>query len=155
MRPYRLTPALLYAIFFVYLHYHAMSQFFKPLVAALVVGLMTSASLSAKDDASMAGLDRAFTAEIKALGEAETMLKTISDAKSAKNVKTKLMHKFSLLRPLLHGNDAQLEALAAAQNKVSAIMWEMMKQPYFESEGMQELWTVMTHHFARRSANRK
>ena len=47
---------------------------------------------------------------------------------------------------------AQLEALARAQNKVSDIMWEMMKQPYFESENMQELWTVMTHHYARRSA---
>lgn len=103
----------------------------------------------------MAGLDRPFMQEIKALGEAETMLKTISDAKSAKTVKVKLMHKFSMLRPLLHGTDAQLEALARAQNKVSAIMWEMKKQPYFESENMQELWTVMTHHFSRRSANRK
>lgn len=109
----------------------------------------------AADDAPMAGLDRAYTAEIKALTEAETMLKTVSDAKTAKQVKVKLMHKFSLLRPLLHGNDAQLEALARAQNKVSDIMWEMMKQPYFEEENMQELWTVMTHHFARRSANRK
>ena len=106
-------------------------------------------------EVSTAGLDRAYTAEIKALAEAESMLKTISDAKSAKTVKAKLMHKFSLLRPLLHGNDAQLEALARAQNKVSDIMWEMMKQPYFESENMQELWTVMTHHFSRRSAGRR
>ena len=65
------------------------------------------------------------------------------------------MNKFAYLRPLLHGTNAQLEELARAQNKVSAVMWEMMKQPYFESENMQELWTVMTHHFARRSANRR
>lgn len=128
------------------------------LTAVVGFGLLMPMPGSAREDAEAsvptAGLDRAFTIEIKALAEAETMLKTISDAKSAKQVKTKLMHKFSLLRPLLHGTDAQLEALAAAQNKVSAIMWDMMKQPYFESENMQELWTVMTHHFARRSANR-
>ncbi len=98
-------------------------------------------------------LDRAFVSEITALTEAETMLKTISDAKSAKTVKTKLMHKFSLLRPLVGGTDAQLEELARAQNRVSAVMWELKKEPYFEEEKLQELWTVMTHHFARRSAN--
>lgn len=98
-------------------------------------------------------LDRAFVTEITALTEAETMLKTISDAKSAKTVKTKLMHKFSLLRPLVGGTDAQLEELARAQNRVSAVMWELKKEPYFEEEKLQELWTVMTHHFARRSAN--
>lgn len=126
------------------------------LAAIAALPLLSPAPLFAKDDdPAMAGLDRPFMQEIKALGEAETMLKTISDAKSAKTVKVKLMHKFSMLRPLLHGTDAQLEALARAQNKVSAIMWEMKKQPYFESENMQELWTVMTHHFARRSANRK
>ena len=126
-------------------------------VAVLGGAVLAPAPLYAKEEVevSTAGLDRAYTAEIKALAEAESMLKTISDAKSAKTVKAKLMHKFSLLRPLLHGNDAQLEALARAQNKVSDIMWEMMKQPYFEEENMQELWTVMTHHFSRRSANRK
>ncbi|MBE6416152.1 MAG: hypothetical protein E7032_06420 [Akkermansiaceae bacterium] len=98
-------------------------------------------------------LDRAFVTEITALTEAETMLKTISDAKSAKTVKAKLMHKFSLLRPLVGGTDAQLEELARAQNRVSAVMWELKKEPYFEEEKLQELWTVMTHHFARRSAN--
>ena len=98
-------------------------------------------------------LDRAFVSEITALTEAETMLKTISDAKSAKTVKAKLMHKFSLLRPLVGGTDAQLEELARAQNRVSAVMWELKKEPYFEEEKLQELWTVMTHHFARRSAN--
>lgn len=102
-----------------------------------------------------AQMQKAFTLEITALAEAETMLQTISDAKSAKAVKKKLMTRFSNLRPLLGGTDAQLEELAVAQNKVSAIMWEMMKQPYFESENMQELWTVMTHHFARRAANRR
>jgi exodeoxyribonuclease VII small subunit len=90
--------------------------------------------------------------EIKALTEAETMLKTISDAKSAKAVKTKLMHKFSLLRPIQGGTEAQLLELARAQNRVSAVMWDLKKEPYFESGGLQELWTVMTHHYARRSA---
>lgn len=141
--------------------YNSVSAMRKSLILLTAVvgfGLLMPMPGSAREDVGAsvptAGLDRAFTIEIKALAEAESMLKTISDAKSAKQVKVKLMHKFSLLRPLLHGTDAQLEALAAAQNKVSAIMWDMMKQPYFESENMQELWTVMTHHFARRSANR-
>lgn len=126
--------------------------------AAVGLALVTPSPLSAKDDEDFspsAKLDKPFTEEIKALTEAETMLKTVSDAKSAKEVKKKLMNKFAYLRPLLHGTNAQLEELARAQNKVSAVMWEMMKQPYFESENMQELWTVMTHHFARRSANRR
>ena len=123
--------------------------------AFLGLAVLTPAPVSAKDEPSYAGLDRAYTQEIKALTEAETMLKTITDERSAKTVKAKLMHKFSLLRPILHGNEAQLEALAKAQNRVSDIMWEMKKHPYFESENMQELWTVMTHHFARRSSGRK
>ena len=130
------------------------------LLAAVGVALVASAPASARDDdekpakttAAQATLGRAFTAEIKALTEAETMLKTISDAKSAKAVKTKLMHKFSLLRPIHGGTEAQLMELARAQNRVSAVMWDLKKEPYFESEGLQELWTVMTHHYARRSA---
>lgn len=125
-------------------------------VSALGLAVLAPAPLCAKgDNAPSANLDRAFRAEITALTEAETMLKTISDEKSAKTVKAKLMHKFSLLRPILHGTVPQLEELARAQNRVSAIMWDMTKQPYFESQNMQELWTVMTHHFSRRSANRK
>ena len=126
------------------------------LCSAIGLAVLAPAPLCAKNDnAPTANLDRAFKAEIAALTEAETMLKTISDEKSAKMVKAKLMHKFSLLRPILHGTVAQLEELARAQNRVSAIMWEMTKQPYFETQNMQELWTVMTHHFSRRSANRK
>lgn len=136
-----------------------MRRFLLLLTVTMGLGLMAPAPVSAKDEEESADpntvaavADRGFANELKALAEAETLLKTVNDAKSAKEVKKKLMRKFSYLRPLLNGTDPQLEALAAAQNKVSAIMWEMMKEPYFESEGMQELWTVITHHFARRSA---
>ena len=145
-----------------------MRKLFHLLFALMGLALLAPAPVFADDEeeadkrsskplnrGAEAALSRAFAQEIKALTEAESMLKTISDAKSAKDVKKKLMQKFSLLRPLLNGSDAQLEELAVAQNRVSAIMWEMMKQPYFETENMQELWTVMTHHFARRSANAK
>lgn len=145
-----------------------MRKLFFMLFALVGLALLAPAPVFAADDedtddrsskpvsrGAEAALSRAFAQEIKALTEAESMLKTISDAKSAKEVKKKLMQKFSLLRPLLNGSNAQLEELAVAQNRVSAIMWEMMKQPYFETENMQELWTVMTHHFARRSANAK
>ncbi len=136
-----------------------MRNFFYLLLAAVGVAAVSFAPATARDDekpapatAAQANLSRAFISEIKALTEAETMLKTISDAKSAKAVKTKLMHKFSLLRPIQGGTEAQLLELARAQNRVSAVMWDLKKEPYFESEGLQELWTVMTHHYARRSA---
>lgn len=136
-----------------------MRTFFYLLLAAAGVAAVSFAPASARDDekpaattAAQANLSRAFATEIKALTEAETMLKTISDAKSAKAVKTKLMHKFSLLRPINNGTEAQLLELARAQNRVSAVMWDLKKESYFESEGLQELWTVMTHHYARRSA---
>lgn len=136
-----------------------MRRFLMLLTVTMGLGLMAPAPVYAKDEEEPADpntiaavADKGFANELKALAEAESMLKTVTDAKSAKEVKKKLMRKFSYLRPLLNGTDPQLEALAAAQNKVSAIMWEMMKEPYFESEGMQELWTVITHHFARRSA---
>lgn len=134
---------------------NAMRKIFLLLTVLMGLSLWAPAPAFAKKDkpGPMSTLDRAFKAEITALTEAETMLKTISDARSAKNVKTKLMHKFSLLRPILGGTDAQLEELARAQNRVSAVMWELKKEPYFEEVNLQELWTVMTHHFARRSAN--
>lgn len=144
-----------------------MRKLFYLLLMTMGLALLTPAPVFAKDEEEeeeeiskkekakpSASLDRAFTVEIKALQEAETMLQTISDAKSAKNVKAKLMQRFSVLRPILGGTDAQLEELAIAQNRVSAIMWNLMKEPYFESENLQELWTVMTHHFARRAAKR-
>lgn len=132
----------------------AMRKIFLLLTVLMGLSLWAPAPAYAKKETPgpMSTLDRAFKTEITALTEAETMLKTISDAKSAKNVKTKLMHKFSLLRPLLGGTDAQLEELARAQNRVSAVMWELKKEAYFEEVNLQELWTVMTHHFSRRSA---
>ena len=142
-----------------------MRKLFLMLFALMGLALLAPVPVFAADDdederpsksarsGPQSSLDRAFTQEIKALTEAETMLKTISDAKSAKEVKKKLMTKFSNLRPLLGGTNAQLEELAVAQNRVSAVMWSLLKEPYFESENLQELWTVMTHHFSRRSAN--
>lgn len=140
-----------------------MRNFFFLLLAAVGVAAVSFSPAAARDDEdkpakvtpAQANLGRAFTAEIKALAEAETMLKTISDARSAKAVKTKLMHKFSLLRPINGGTEAQLLELARAQNRVSAVMWDLKKEPYFETEGLQQLWTVMTHHYARRSAGAK
>lgn len=134
------------------------------LLFPLVVGMLmlTPAPAFAKGDdggsrkektAPKSSLDRVFAAEIAALTEAETMLKTISDEKSAKAVKTRLMNKFSILRPILGGTEAQLEELARAQNRVSAVMWELKKKDFFEEVNLQELWTVMTHHFSRRSAS--
>ena len=140
-----------------------MRNLFFLLVAAVGVAVVAPAPVYARNDddddkksakapVPQANLTRAFASEIKALTEAETMLKTISDEKSAKAVKVKLMHKFSLLRPINGGTEAQLLELARAQNRVSAVMWDLKKEPYFETADLQQLWTVMTHHYARRSA---
>lgn len=142
-----------------------MRNLFFLLVAAVGVAVVAPAPVYARNDddddddkktkkapVHQANLTRAFASEIKALTEAETMLKTISDEKSAKAVKVKLMHKFSLLRPINGGTEAQLLELARAQNRVSAVMWDLKKEPYFETAELQQLWTVMTHHYARRSA---
>lgn len=138
-----------------------MRNLFFLLVAAVGVAVVAPAPAYARDDdddkptkapVNQANLSRAFISEIKALTEAETMLKTISDEKSAKAVKVKLMHKFSLLRPINGGTEEQLMELARAQNRVSAVMWDLKKEPYFETADLQQLWTVMTHHYARRSA---
>ena len=138
-----------------------MRNLFFLLVAAVGVAVVAPAPAYARDDdddkptkapVNQANLSRAFISEIKALTEAETMLKTISDEKSAKAVKVKLMHKFSLLRPINGGTEEQLMELACAQNRVSAVMWDLKKEPYFETADLQQLWTVMTHHYARRSA---
>jgi hypothetical protein len=155
--PSRLTVCLRCVMLHLHMNNFVMRRFILFLAAAAGLTLFVPASYAAKGDsfAAPAGVDKAFANEIKALLEAESMLKTVNDDKSAKEVKKKLMSRFSNLKPLLHGTDNDLEELARAQNKVSAVMWEMMKQPYFETENMQELWTVMTHHFARRSANRR
>lgn len=138
-----------------------MRNLFFLLIAAVGVAVVAPAPAYARDDdddkptkapVNQANLSRAFISEIKALTEAETMLKTISDEKSAKSVKVKLMHKFSLLRPINGGTEEQLMELARAQNRVSAVMWDLKKEPYFETADLQQLWTVMTHHYARRSA---
>ena len=138
-----------------------MRNLFFLLVAEVGVAVVAPAPAYARDDdddkptkapVNQANLSRAFISEIKALTEAETMLKTISDEKSAKAVKVKLMHKFSLLRPINGGTEEQLMELARAQNRVSAVMWDLKKEPYFETADLQQLWTVMTHHYARRSA---
>ena len=167
MISYRLTPRSPCDILALYFTDMTMRKYLCSLLLLTGMTLLMPAPALAKDEEDndkkrnakkekfvpKANLAPAYKAEIAALTEAETMLKTISDAQSAKNVKAKLMHKFSLLRPIVGGTEAQMEELAAAQNRVSAVMWDLMKEPYFEEVNLQELWTVMTHHFARRSAN--
>ena len=85
-----------------YMKFSAMRNLFFLLVAAVGVAVVAPAPVYARNDddddkksakapVHQANLTRAFASEIKALTEAETMLKTISDEKSAKAVKVKMI----------------------------------------------------------------
>ena len=96
-----------------------------------------------------------FGRELTALNEAAGMLAEVKDEESAREIAKKLSHTFSALPPLLNGNEEDLETLAKAQNTVSRQMMRLKDQPYFESAGLQEAWTLMTDQFSRRSAERR
>ncbi len=96
-----------------------------------------------------------FGKELAALNEAAGVLAEVKDEETAKDAVRKLSKKFSALPPLLNGTEQDLENLAKAQNTVSRQMIRMQNQPYFESAGLQELWTLITDQFSRRSAERR
>lgn len=90
--------------------------------------------------------------EITALSQVEAALRTVTDATVAKKVVEDYSKVFTKLPPLLRGTEAELQQLAAAQNRVSAQMWVLKKQPFFEEAGLQGLWTLITDPFSRRRA---
>lgn len=90
--------------------------------------------------------------ELLALDEAAALLAEVNNEKSAKEASRKIERLFHNLPPLLGGSGRELDLLATAQNRVSAQMWRMIKEPYFETMKLQELWTLMTDPFSRPSA---
>lgn len=87
--------------------------------------------------------------ELRALDEAAALLAEVNDEKSAKAAYSKIQSHFRNLPPYLKGNAQELNMLAAAQNRVSAHMWRLMSQPFFETAKLQEAWTLMTDPFSR------
>lgn len=100
------------------------------------------------------GLASVINKEMEALAQGAELLRQVDDEKSAKEVSKKLKMMFSPLPPIMNGNVAQLEALSVAQNKINLQMEALKKEPYFVPSGLQEAWTLITHPFARRSAQR-
>lgn len=88
--------------------------------------------------------------EMEALAKADAMLETVKSEKDAKEAVKKLTPMFVKLRPQCYASDKELESLAEAQNKVSARMNRLSKEKYFESAGLQKLWTIITDPLSRR-----
>ncbi len=93
--------------------------------------------------------------EVAALNRAAEALAKVKDEASATEVAKALCKEFTRLNPLLGGSDGELMMLSRAQNKVSKEMWKLMAEPYFESSGLQEAWTLMTDQFSRRKAQKQ
>lgn len=87
--------------------------------------------------------------ELKALQEAAVIMETVQDEVSAKKAAGKLCQMFRTLPPPINGEQQMLELWARAQNRVSAHMWRLVKEPYFVSSGLQEAWTLITDPFSR------
>lgn len=97
-------------------------------------------------------LSNQYTKEIEALEKAGPILDSVTDESTAKSAATKLRQMFNGMPVLSKATTSEMEALAAAQNKISERMFKLKDQPYFETSGLQEAWTLMTDHFSRRRA---
>ncbi len=95
-----------------------------------------------------------FSRELAALNEAAGLLAEVKDEKGAQAVAKKLRQTFTALPVVTGGSEAELENLAKTQNRASRQMERLKGEPYFETAGLQECWTLMTDPFSRRSARK-
>ncbi len=89
-------------------------------------------------------------AEIEMLGELTAALPTVVDEKSAQKLLKEYEKKMRRLKPVIASNAAEIDRLAAAQNKLSDEMYKLKNLDYFESGGLQALWTLATDQLSRR-----
>ena len=87
--------------------------------------------------------------------EAEPIVDSAKDEKSAKDAAKQLIKMFDPMPVLIGGNDIQLDKLARAQNKINIRMEKIKKEPWFVPSGMQEAWGLITVHSFRRRASNK
>lgn len=92
--------------------------------------------------------------EFEALKEAQALLAEVNDEKAAEKAAKKISTTFGRLEAPIEMSDAQIEEWSIEQNKVSAQMERLRKQPYFEASGLQEAWTNVTDPFSRKRALR-
>lgn len=96
-----------------------------------------------------------FAKEFPALKEAELLLDTVADEKTAQSVAKKLQHDFGVLPAPMGGNNAQLEEYARAVNRVNLKMEKLKGEPWFVPSGLQAAWTLITVPSTRRAATMK
>lgn len=96
-----------------------------------------------------------FAKEFPALKEAELLLDTVADEKTAQSAAKKLLHDFTILPVPMGGNNAQLEEYARAVNRVNLKMEKLKGEPWFVSSGLQAAWTLITVPSTRRTASMK
>lgn len=108
-----------------------------------------------KTTSNEASIERQYAKEIEKLAEAEPIVDSAKDEKSAKAAAKQLIKMFDPMPVLIGGNDIQLDKLARAQNKVNIRMEKIKKEPWFVSSGMQEAWGLITVHSFRRRASNK
>lgn len=116
-------------------------------VVLCLVGGMILAPLHAAP--SGAGTTDDFTREFAALEEAASMLQGVRDEEGAKAAVAKLRSTFSRLPAPVKGSEADLMQWARLQNRVSAEMWRLKKEPFWETQKLQELWTLISDPFSR------
>jgi len=108
-----------------------------------------------KQSSNEASIERQYTKEIEKLAEAEPIVDSAKDEKSAKDAAKQLIKMFDPMPVLIGGNDIQLDKLARAQNKINIRMEKIKKEPWFVPSGMQEAWGLITVHSFRRRASNK
>ena len=96
--------------------------------------------------------DSTLKKEVKALEEAAALMEAVNDEESAKKAVPKVRSLFRLLPPPTDGSQADIEIWARAQNRFSAQMWRLIKEPYFQTQKLQELWTLVTDPYSRKGS---
>lgn len=108
-----------------------------------------------KQTSNEASIERQYAKEMEKLAEAEPIVDSAKDEKSAKEAAKQLIKMFDPLPVLMGGNEIQLDKLARAQNKINIRMEKIKKEPWFVSSGMQDAWGLITVHSFRRRASNK
>lgn len=127
----------------------------RSLLIALVIGTVSLlGAANAQAPAAVASqVDKvqnsALKKEVKALEEASALMEAVNDEESAKKAAGKIRNLFRMLPPPTGGSEADIEIWASSQNRFSAQMWRLIKEPYFKTQNLQEVWTLVTDPYSR------
>ena len=126
-----------------------MTRFRRLVVNALLLAACVFGAPLRAAPSTGGGTTDDFTHEFAALEEAVTLLQGVRDEASAKKVMVKLRSTFSKLPAPVKGSEAELMQWARLQNRVSTEMWRLRKEPFWETQKLQEVWTLISDPFSR------